>query len=189
MKINNDTIIKDNNKLIREKSKEVSLPLSIEDEKLMADMLKYVKDSIVPEIAKKENLRPAVGISAVQVGVLKRMTAISFTDIDKNGNEVLVEYCLVNPKITSRSVQLAYLESGEGCLSVDIKHEGYVYRHARIVVEGFDTLTNKMVSIRARGFLAIVLQHELDHFDGILFYDHIDKKDPFKKIEDAITIS
>ena len=48
--------------------------------------------------------------------------------------------------------------------------------------------TNKDITIRARGYLAIVLQHEIDHFSGILFYDHINKKDPFKEVEGALVI-
>ena len=68
MLINNDTIIKDTDPLIREKSEPVSLPLSKEDETLLRDMLQYVKDSTDEEKAKKFNLRPAVGISAIQVG-------------------------------------------------------------------------------------------------------------------------
>ena len=77
MLINNDTIIKDTDPLIRETSKDVALPLSAEDEQLLRDMLKYVQDSTDPEIAERENLRPAVGISAIQVGVRKKMTAES----------------------------------------------------------------------------------------------------------------
>ena len=53
---------------------------------------------------------------------------------------------------------------------------------------GFDALKNQMVRIRARGYEAIVLQHEMDHFKGTLFYDHINKSDPFKEIENAIVI-
>ena len=68
----------------------------------------------------------------------------------------------------------------------DVK--GYVPRHAKITVEGFDVLTNKDVKIVARGFLAICLQHELDHFDGVLYYDHINKEYPLVPIENAMVI-
>ncbi|MBR6724958.1 MAG: peptide deformylase, partial [Erysipelotrichaceae bacterium] len=64
MLINNDTIIKDDNELIRKKSADVALPLSDEDRDVLMQMLKYVDESTIPEIAEKENLRPAVGISA-----------------------------------------------------------------------------------------------------------------------------
>ncbi len=184
MLINNDTIIKDDNPLLRTRSADVALPLSKEDEDLLRDMLKYVDDSTIEEIAEKENLRPAVGISAIQVGVAKKMTAIIIKDGE--GNKIH-EYALVNPKIITNSVERAYLESGEGCLSVVDEHEGYIYRSARVKVKGFDILQNKEVLIKADGYFAIVLQHELDHFKGILFYDHIDKKNPFHK-DEAISI-
>ena len=188
MLINNDTIIKDNDPLIRQHSVPVELPLSPEDEQLLRDMLQYVEDSTDPEKAEAMNLRPAVGISAIQVGVPKQLTAVVVNEIDKNGEEIVYRFMLANPKIVSSSVQQAYLESGEGCLSVEEDHEGYIVRSARVTVNGFDLVTNQNISIRARGYLAIVLQHELDHFTGTLFYDHINKKDPFAKVENAVSI-
>lgn len=188
MLINNDTIIKDNNPLIRQKSLPVPLPLSDEDQQILRDMLKYVEDSTDEEIAEKENLRPAVGISAIQIGIPKQLTAIVVPDYDKDGNPVTYRFMLANPKIVSSSVQKAYLKSGEGCLSVVDEHDGYVVRSARVTVQGFDLVTNQMIRLRARGYLAIVIQHELDHFTGTLFYDHINKKDPFAPVEDALVI-
>lgn len=188
MLINNDTIVKDTNPIIREKSEPVSLPLSAEDEQLLKDLFQYVKDSTDDEKAERFNLRPAVGISAIQVGVKKQLTAVIVNDYDKNNEPEHFEYMLVNPKIISSSVQKAYLSSGEGCLSVVEDHEGYVVRSARVTVKAFDLLQNKEITIRARGFLAIVLQHELDHFKGTLFYDYIDPKNPNKKVQGALEI-
>ena len=188
MLINNDTIVKETDPFVRTKSKSVKLPLSKEDKDLLMDMFTYVKESTDPELSEAKNLRPAVGISAIQVGVAKKMTAIRLIDIDKNDNEVLYEYCLVNPRIVSSSTQKAYLKTGEGCLSVSEEHEGNIIRHARVTVEGYDALQDKHISIRARGFLAIVLQHELDHFEGRLFYDYIDINDRFKEVENALVI-
>lgn len=188
MLINNDTIIKDTDERIRQVSEDVELPLSAEDESLLRDMFQYVVDSTDEEKAEKFNLRPAVGISAIQVGVPKKMTAIVVDDNDKNGNPVRYEFMLVNPKIVSSSIQQAYLSGGEGCLSVVDEHEGYVPRSARVKVRAFDLVTNQYIEIRAAGYLAIVLQHELDHFKGTLFYDHINAKDPFRQIPGAIEI-
>lgn len=185
MLINNETIIKDDNDLIRERSVDVSLPVSEEDRQTLLQMLKYVDDSTVEEIAEKENLRPAVGISAIQIGIPKKMTAIIIKDSE--GNKVC-EYALVNPKIISNSVEKAYLESGEGCLSVAENHDGYVYRSARVKVKAYDILQEKEIVIKADGYLAIVLQHELDHFKGVLFYDHINSANPFYKDPNAIAI-
>ena len=185
MLINNDTIIKDTDPLIREKSLDVDLPLSEEDKEILLAMLKYVKDSTVPEIAEKENLRPAVGISAIQIGIPKKLTAIVLKDADGN---IEYEFALVNPKIVSYSVEKSCLSTGEGCLSVEDDHQGYVYRPARIKVKAYDLLQDKDIVLKLDGYLSIVFQHELDHFKGILFYDYINKDNPFLRLEDATVI-
>ena len=63
MVINNETIIKDDNPLIRKRSEDVKLPLSDEDKEILLTMHKYVDESTIDEIAEEKNLRPAVGIS------------------------------------------------------------------------------------------------------------------------------
>ena len=184
MRINNDTIIRDDHPLIREKSEKVSMPLSKEDHELLMSMLQYVRDSIDPEKAKEFNLRAAVGISAVQLGILKQLVAIS---IDY-GEDWKTEFALVNPRIVSHSVQNAYLKNGEGCLSVEQVHEGHVFRHARVTVKAYDALQEKDVTIKAKGYEAIVLQHEIDHLSGKLFYDSIDPNNPWKEDPEALVI-
>ncbi len=185
MIINNETIVKDDNPILRQRSIDVALPLSKEDEQILRDMHKYVYESTIDEIAQEKDLRPAVGISAVQIGVLKKMTSIIIKDEDGN---IETEYALVNPKIVSNSIEKAYLKTGEGCLSVVDAHKGYIYRSARVKVKGYDLLTNSNVEIKANGYLAIVLQHELDHFRGVLFYDYINKEDPYYVDEEAICL-
>ena len=138
MLINRETIVKDDDPRIREKSQDVELPLSKEDEETLRAMLQYVEDSTDEEKAEKLNLQPAVGISAIQIGIPKKMTAVVVHLKDKNDEDVTYKYMLVNPKIVSSSIQKAYLESGEGCLSVPNEHEGYVLRNARIKVKAFD---------------------------------------------------
>lgn len=184
MNFNYDNIVKDVNPIVREKSQDVQLPLSKEDQELLHNMLQYVRDSQDDHLALENNLRPAVGIAAVQLGVLKKMLAIVVPDEDGNN----IEYALVNPKIISESVQRAYLKHGEGCLSVEDEHQGIVPRAARITVKAYDMIRDEEITIRAKNFLAIVMQHEIDHFSGTLFYDHIQKDDPWKPIPDAIVI-
>ena len=58
-----------------------------------------------------------------------------------------------------------------------------VVRNARVTIRAFDLVQNQDVEIRARGYIAIVLQHELDHMDGILFYDHINKKNQTNQLK------
>ena len=186
--INNDTIIKDDDPIVRTRSMPVELPLSDENREILQAMYQYVKDSTDEEKAEANNLRPAVGISAIQIGIPRQLTAVIVNEYDKNDEPVTYEYMLANPRIISRSEQSAYLDGGEGCLSVVSEHPGHVVRSARIKVKGFDLITGKEVTIRARGYLAIVLQHEIDHFSGILFYDRIDPADPEKEIPGALVI-
>lgn len=182
-------IIDDHNPLIREISKPVEMPLSAEDEKLLLDMHEFLVNSQDEEMSEKYQLRPAVGIAAVQVGVLKRMCAIHVLTYDKNGDVKHVDdYALVNPKIVSYTEKPSYLKGGEGCLSVNDDVQGNVPRHAKVTVKGYDVLTHQDVTIVARGFLSICLQHELDHFDGHLFYDRIDQNNPTAPIANAQVI-
>lgn len=185
MKINDETIIKDDNPLIREKSADVKLPLTKSDAALLKRMLKYVLDSTDEKKAEKYNLKPAVGISAIQVGIPKKLTAIALKDGENN---IVMQYALANPKIVSESVEKAYIKIGEGCLSVPKEHEGYVYRSNKIKVKGYDLIQDKDIELKLSGYPAIVFQHELDHFKGILYYDHIDKDNPFKETEGTIVI-
>ncbi|MEG0823344.1 MAG: peptide deformylase [Erysipelotrichaceae bacterium] len=184
MLINNDTIVKDNESIIRNKSEMVSLPINKEDREILMDMLNYVRRSRDPEIAEAENLRPAVGISAVQIGVLKQLVAIVYDEYE----DEVIELALVNPKIVSHSVQSSYLKTGEGCLSVIDEHVGYVPRHARVTIKAYDLLQDKEITIKAKGYFAIILQHEIDHLSGNLFYDHINSAEPWKKLKDAIEV-
>lgn len=185
MLINNDTIIKDDNPLIREKSVNVDLPLSKEDEQLLLDMYNYVDESTDEKLSEEKNLRPAVGISAIQVGVRKKLTAI----IIKNENgEKVYDYALVNPKIVAHSIEKTYLKAGEGCLSVDKDHQGYIHRYARIKVKAYDYFKKENVELKLSGYIAVVFQHELEHFNGILFYDHINQLDPMYIEDGSIAI-
>ena len=77
---------------------------------------------------------------------------------------------------------MIYVEEGEGCLSVNRPVEGIVPRTARISVEFYD-IDGKLQKKRFREELSIVFQHELDHLNGILFVDRIDKKNPFKNAD------
>lgn len=170
-----DILDERNSKILRKVSKEVTFPMNEEDIKLMNDMVMYLRLSQDEEYAEKNNIRAGMGLAAVQLGVLKRFFVISY----KNEDGTFEEYMVVNPKIISHSEELIYVEEGEGCLSVNRYIEGIVPRYARITVEYFDEFGNKK-SVRVREEIAVAFQHEIDHLDGIMFTDKIDKKDPFK---------
>lgn len=170
-------IIIEGNSLLRQKSNPVDLPLSKEDETTINEMIEYIFNSIDEEKAKKYNLRSAVGIAAPQIGILKKMIVIY--SYDEYGNEHF--YPMINPKLVSYSDELTFLECGEGCLSVVRDVEGYIHRSKRVTVNTYLYLDKKLqkVTLKLKGYLAIIFQHEYDHLNGILFVDHIDKKNPF----------
>ena len=168
-------IIDEKDKRIRTVSKEVVFPLTKEDKKHVDDMLEYLTNSQIEELSEKYDLRPGMGLSAIQLGIPKRYFVVVY-EYDEGKFE---NYVIFNPKIVSNSMEKIYFEMGEGCLSVNRDVEGIIPRYARVTVEGYDIDGNK-IRVRAREELAIAFQHEMDHLDGILFYDHIDKKNPFK---------
>lgn len=169
-----DNIVREGHPVLRQVTEDVTLPLTEEDKETLQEMLQFLKNSQDEKIAKKYKLRAGVGLAAPQINVSKRMCAIYLTD----KNDKLHEYMLVNPKIISHSVQMAYLPYGEGCLSVDRNVPGYVPRYARIKVRAYD-IDGKEIKLSLKGFPAIALQHEIDHLNGIMFYDHINQKDPY----------
>ena len=170
-----EQILDEKNKILREKSLEVTFPLSSADKKLIDDAIEYLRLSQDEEYALENDIRGGMGLAFVQLGILKRIFVISYMQEDGT----FEEYKVINPKIVSCSEELIYVEEGEGCLSVNREIDGIIPRHARITVEYYDPDGNKQ-TVRVREEIAIAFQHEMDHLDGILFVDRIDKKDPFK---------
>lgn len=168
-------ILDEKDKRLRQVSKEVEFPLSKEDKDLINTMLEYLKNSQIEEIAEKYDLRPGMGLSAIQLGVNKRYFVV-VNELDEGEFET---YVLINPKMISNSIEKIYVEMGEGCLSVNREVEGIVPRYARCTMEAYD-MEGRKIHVRAREELAICFQHELDHLNGILFIDHIDKNNPYK---------
>ena len=172
-------ILDEKNKKLRQVSKEVTFPLTDEDKENIRLMEEYLVNSQIEELAEKYDLRPGMGMSAVQIGVLKRYIVIVEEVWDDDENSHFDTYIVINPKIVSNSTEMIYVEDGEGCLSINRETVGIVPRYARVTVEGYDMDGNK-IKVRAREELAIAFQHEIDHLNGILFIDHIDPKNPFK---------
>lgn len=177
--LNYDCIIKEDHLDLRKLSEQVKLPLSPEDEKTILNMHEYLVNGYDEELANKLNIRPGVGLAAPQIDVLKKM----FVIIAYDEHDELHEYGVINPKITSHSEELTYLPNGEGCLSVDREVKGLIHRPKKISVEfdnyDFETNQVKHVKMRLKGYIAVVFQHEYDHLFGRLFYDHINKENPF----------
>ena len=167
-------ILDEREKCLHEVSKEVTFPLSKEDKTLIQRCIDHLTYSQIPKYEKKYDLRPGMGLAFPQLGILKRIIVIVY-EVDEG---VFDNYVFINPKIISNSEEVIAAEAGEGCLSVNREIEGHVPRYARVTVEGYDEDGNK-IRVRAREDLAIAFQHEIDHLNGILFFEKIDKNHRF----------
>ena len=167
-------IIDDSNKVLRKISKEVTFPLDQGTKDTVNQIIKHLTYSQIEKYAEKYDLRPGMGLAMVQLGILKRIIVIVY-EYEEGKFE---NYVVANPVIVSNSKEMVAADAGEGCLSVNREIEGHVKRFARVTVEGYDLEGNK-IRIRAREDLSIAFQHEIDHLNGILFYDRIDKNKPF----------
>ena len=106
----------------------------------------------------------AVGLAAPQVGVLKRLVVIDVDREDLDSKPLV----LINPKIQSLEGEIV---DEEACLSIpDVTAD--VKRAEKVVVTAL-SLDGEEFSVEGEGFFARVLQHEIDHLDGVLFIDHI----------------
>ena len=168
-------ILDEKEKILHEKSEDVTFPLSNKDKQTIQDIIEMLTNSQIPELAEKYNLRPGMGLAAVQLGIKKRY----FVVVHEYEEGKFNNYVLINPKIVSTSEEMIYVGEGEGCLSVNRETEGIVPRCARVTLEAYNEDGDK-IRVRGREELAIAFQHEMDHLNGIIFTDRIDKKNPFK---------
>ena len=178
-------IIKEPNKVLRSRAEEVS-PEDIQSKEiraLIADMKETLK-----------NTPDGVGLAAPQVNEGLRIFIVSeeveeidraekegwkrkYVDKEGNKNERPYEkrewkyYVFINPAV--KNISKACIEDAEGCLSVPGKF-GIVNRHEKITVEALGENGKKFTRGASR-FFARVVQHELDHLDGTLFIDKVEK--------------
>lgn len=107
---------------------------------------------------------PGIGLAAPQVGVPSRLIVVDLS-AGEDPDQVLV---LVNPEIVCKEGKI---RMEEGCLSVPDLRET-VTRCERVVVRGQD-LQGNAVEVEGEELMAVALQHEIDHLDGMLFIDHL----------------
>lgn len=127
-----------------------------------------------------EDHRPheiGVALAAVQVNHLKRIVVVR-NDFDDKDDRTF--FTLINPEVIKAYGNIVY--DFEGCLSVQDVY-GKVPRYNKVKVKALD-LEGKEIRLNAEGFLARVLQHEIDHTHGTLFVDHIKGQDVFYRIDD-----
>ncbi|MEG2351085.1 MAG: peptide deformylase [Bacilli bacterium] len=171
-------ILDEKDKRLRNISKDVVFPFDEKETQIIKDATEYLKTSQIEHLSKKYNLRPGMGLAAIQLGISKRW----FVVVDELEDGTFKNYFFANPKVISNSEEIIYAETGEGCLSVNREVCGIVPRNARITIEAYDIYGNKF-SLRLREDMAIAVQHEIDHLNGLLFFDRIDKKNPFKNAD------
>ncbi len=182
--IDMDDISREGNPTLRAVAEDVTFPLSDQEIILGEKMMQFLHHSQDPVMAEKLGLRGGVGLAAPQLDISKRIIAVLVPNPeDADGNPPKEAYSLqevmYNPKVVAHSVQDAALGDGEGCLSVDRNVPGYVVRHARVTVEYF-TKDGEKKRIKLKGYNSIVVQHEIDHTNGIMFYDRINPNNPFE---------
>lgn len=145
-------ILKHPNELLRRKGRDLTLP------ELQTPRMKEFISQMIETMYKADG----VGLAATQVGA-----AINLAVVAQKGGELI----LINPKITKYG--LLKEKGEEGCLSVPGKW-GMVKRAKKIKVKAIN-LEGKNYEIKAEGFFARVVQHEVDHLNGILFIDKANK--------------
>lgn len=129
-----------------------------------------------------EDSRPheiSAALAAVQIDKLERIVIVRSNFDDKSDREFTV---LINPEIVKREGEI--IADYEGCLSIRNVY-GKVPRHTKIRVKALDE-DGAEVRFRAEGFLARVIQHEIDHTNGIVFIDHIQEQtDAFYTLDES----
>ena len=143
--------------------REISKPVEgVDDElrTLVADMFETMYDA------------PGIGLAAIQIGVPKRVLVIDLQEPEEEGGEPVRDpRVFINPEILTHSDQdVPYTE---GCLSVPDQY-AEVDRPDRIRARWME-LDGKVREEEIEGLLAVCLQHEMDHLEGILFIDHLSR--------------
>ncbi len=160
------------NQHLREKSKKVSV---VDD--TTAQLVRDMTDASLDW----EDSRPheiSAALAAIQIDRAERVVIVRSNFDDKSDREFIT---LINPEIVK--YEGTVIDDYEGCLSVSNVY-GKVRRHSKIRVRALDESGNE-IRFKAEGFLARVIQHEVDHTNGILFVDHIkDQKDAFYTLDE-----
>ena len=170
--MNKEAIITLPNPHLRQKSSRVHV--------ITDDVTQLIKDMTDASLD-WENSRPheiSAALAAVQVD---RLDKVIIVRSDFDNKEVREFVPLINPEIVKFEGEL--VADFEGCLSVNGFY-GKVPRYTKVRVKALDENGNE-VRFKAEGFLARVIQHEIDHTNGIVFVDNIkDEKEAFYKLDD-----
>jgi len=167
-----DDIITLPNAHLRERSKKVGV-ISDEIKKLVKEMEAAALDW---EDSREHEV--SVALAAIQIDQPMRVVVVRNNFDDKKDRRFIT---LINPEITKLEGKLE--EDFEGCLSVKDIY-GKIPRHTKVRVKALN-LNGKEVRVTAEGFLARILQHEIDHTNGVVIIDRIkDMKEAFYRLQD-----
>ncbi|CAN5517020.1 peptide deformylase [soil metagenome] len=122
---------------------------------------------------------PGVGLAGPQVGVMRRIAVVHLPAEYVDEDDPDITLTLINPEIVKGHGRVV---AQEGCLSIP-HWVGMVPRFETITAKAMD-LNNRHVRIKAEGMLARVIQHEVDHLDGILFVDRVEDKSTLFEVDD-----
>ena len=136
---------------------------------------------LLDDMAETMRAAPGVGLAGPQVGILQRVIVVEVHKDEQDPDLQYGFYQVVNPEIVRVSREIE--EGQEGCLSIP-GYIGDVDRAFTVEVRGVDR-SGKPLKVKARGFLARVFQHEVDHLDGILFLDRLASPDKLHKLPDT----
>lgn len=165
-----DNIITLPNTHLRQRSKKVGV-IDETVKQLIADM-----ESATLDWEDSREHEVGVALAAVQIDQLYRVVVVRNNFDDKSDRSFIT---LINPEVTKLEGEIK--EDYEGCLSI-LDTYGKVPRHNKVRVKALD-IDGRPIRITAEGFLARVLQHEIDHTNGVVFIDHIkDKKEAFYRL-------
>jgi peptide deformylase len=126
--------------------------------------------TLVDDMVETMRLAPGVGLAAPQVDESTRLIVVEYGD-EENEETPPKLYVIANPEITRTSQET--LVGTEGCLSIP-GVQGDVERFVAVTVKGVNR-QGKPMTVKAKGWLARIFQHEVDHLDGILFVDRAEK--------------
>jgi peptide deformylase len=164
-------------------------PLAPSGDPVLRRKAKKVRDfgpslqALIDDMIDTMRQAPGVGLAAPQVGVSLRVAVIELPEAENEEEErpdpyrgKLVVIC--NPEVVK---SWGEEEQQEGCLSMP-RYVGDVARATRVVVKAQDR-RGKQIRIRAEGFMARVLQHEIDHLNGMVFVDRVESLDKLYRLE------
>jgi peptide deformylase len=155
---------------LRERSRKVKV-ITEDTKKLIEDMKQATMDW--------EDSRPhelGVALAAVQIDQLERVVIVRSNFDNKEDKTFII---LINPEIIKAEGEK--VKEHEGCLSVKDVY-GLVPRYSKVRIKAMN-LNGEQIRLKAEGFLARVLQHEIDHTNGNLFIDHVESRDEFFSLD------